>query len=108
MGSHTRQRSISNNLVFIANWLAIHVAFQDLPDSRGVARLRGEGSARNVWCHSMPRHRPPRVVGWWRLWEPNVTCVASKLTRLQRVSNNFCSAKLPTCGVHQVGSLFEQ
>src|ERR1035437_6701487 len=57
-------------------------------------------------CHSMMWHRPPRVILWRRLREPDVSCVTCQMPTLQRLRHSITVTYFPASAVHNVGSPF--
>ena len=54
--------------------------------------------------HAVMRHGPPRMILRSRLREPNVACVAGKLSAVERPDDHITVAYLATRGVHDVGA----
>ena len=61
--------------IFIADRTIVEPAFENLPHSGCIARLRRQAGARNMRRHAMMRHRSPWVIDWCWLRKPDIARV---------------------------------
>mmetsp|Transcript_39027 Transcript_39027/g.67760 ORF Transcript_39027/g.67760 Transcript_39027/m.67760 type:complete len:231 (-) Transcript_39027:336-1028(-) len=106
--SHTCQSTISDDLVFLPDLLALKMVLQDLPDASCIASLSGKAGSGNVRGHAMPRHSTPRMISWRWLREPNITCIPSQSSIFQSFHNDIPVTQLPTSSVHHEAALLEE
>src|SRR5450759_1170278 len=87
VGTGAGQRTALHDEVLLADRTVSEVALQDLPGTRRVAGLGGQGRAGDVWRHAVVWHGAPRVVGRGRLRGPHVAGVTGELAALERTND---------------------
>ena len=52
--------------------------------------------------HAVIWHAPPGMIGWWRLWEPNVSRIAGEPAAFKSMDDVISITYLGTCGIDKV------
>src|SRR5262245_2851363 len=57
-------------------------------------------------CHSVVWHRPPGMILWGWLWEPDVACVPGELSALQCPYDRIAITDFATRRIHDIRAAF--
>src|SRR5262245_16389861 len=106
MRAGASELALVDDQIFVADWPAFKITFEDFARPRGVTRLSRKRRTGNVRRHPMVRHGSPGVICWGRLREPDIARIARELTAFECPRDGVSITDFSARRVHDISSAF--